>query len=172
MAKQKRKTKRTKLRYFFLNGELHKSLRISRGEDLIIAWNYPQKKKCSYVWSVTQKNMGRAFTIIQAANILQRKRLVIHRYIAEGKIKRPAIAYPLSENPERPGKYLLSEDDMRDLHSFLLTVHRGRPRADGQINPGNLISRAELEAIMREDRVLYAKTEDGEFMPVWKQPDW
>jgi hypothetical protein len=54
----------------------------------------------------------------------------------------------------------------------MLTVHRGRPRKDGTVTNSNLMSRAELEALMKEDKILYTKDKSGEFVPVWKQPDW
>lgn len=116
--------------------------------------------------------MMRAFTIKEVSSIFQRDRLVIHGYINQGKIRRPAVADPVSDSSTRPGKYLFSEDDMRDLHSYLLTVHRGRPRNDGQITQSRVMSRAELEAMMKEDTILYTKNSEGEFVPVWKQPDW
>lgn len=172
MAKSSRRKKASSIKYFFLNGEHHKVLRISRAEDILIAWNYVEQKRCSYIWSVARNSITRAFTIKDVSKIFDRDRLVIHSYISKGKIKKPAVAEPPDSKTERPGRYLFSEDDMRDLHSYLLTVHRGRPRNDGTITQSKVMSRAELEAIMKEDTVLYTKTSDGEFVPVWKQPDW
>lgn len=172
MAKSPRTKKRTSIKYFFLNGHHHKVIRISRSEDIITAWNYVEKKRCSYIWSVARKSMVRAFTVKEVANIFQRDRLVIHHYISSGKIKKPAVASPIDKDSTRPGKYLFSEDDVRDLHSYLLTVHRGRPRNDGEITNSKLMSRAELEAVMKENTILYTKTSSGEFVPVWEQPDW
>lgn len=172
MAKSFRASKRSTLRYFFLNGEHHKVLRISRAEDLLTAWNYVQDKRCTYIWSSAQREMQKAFTLKQVCRMFNRHRLVMHEYIREGKIRKPAQIYAIDGIRDRPGKYVFSEDDLRDLHSYLLTVHRGRPRTDGGITPANLMSRAELEALMREDRILYTKADNGEFLPVWKQPDW
>jgi len=33
-------------------------------------------------------------------------------------------------------------------------------------------SRAELEAMMKQENILYVKNSDGEFVPVWKAPEW
>lgn len=171
MVKRERKNKREHIKYFFLNGDHHKVLRISRAEDLVMAWNYNNAKRVTYPWSITKKNMQKAFSIKEVCKIFQRDRLVIHDYIQQEKIKRPAQCYTI-DSRRIPSKFLFSEDDMRELHSYLLTVHRGRPRNDGLITPSKLISRAELEAIMREERILYAKDGSGEYVPVWKQPDW
>lgn len=173
MAKSRRTYKRSKLRYFFLNGDHHRVLKISRPEDIVIAWNYVQDKRVTYIWSVAQREMQKAFTLREVCRMLNRHRLVMHEYIREGKIKKPVQIYAIEGERERPGKYLFSEDDVRDLHSYLLTIHHGRPRTDGGITPrSDLISRTELEALMREDRVLYTKNDNGEFVPVWKSPDW
>ncbi len=172
MAKSKRIKKGSGLRYFFLNEECHKVLKVSRAEDIIISWNYNQNKRCTYVWSVAKKELQRGYSIGQVAYLLNRKRLVVHRYIYQGKIKRPAQIYPINKESSRPGKFILSEDDIRDLHSYLMTVHRGRPRSDGEKTISNLISKAELEALLNQEKILYAKDANGEFVPVWKQPDW
>lgn len=172
MAKSKRIRKGTSIRYFFLNGECHKVLKISRAEDIVVAWNYPQGKRVTYVWSVAKRDLQRGYTIAKVAELLNRKRLVIHRYIYQGKIKRPTQIYTIGKESTRPGKFILSEDDIRDLHSYLMTVHRGKPRSDGQKTIVNLISKAELEALLKEEKILYAKDASGEFVPVWKQPDW
>jgi hypothetical protein len=172
MVKPNRISKQSRIKYFFLNNEPHRVLRISRSEDLVIAWNYTHDKRVTYVWSLTQGKMQKAFTIKEVCRIFNKNRLAIHDYIRNGKIRRPPQAHSINQNRTRPGKYLFSEDHMRELHSYLLTVHRGRPRNDGQVTNSNLMSRAELEALMKEDRVLYTKNKNGEYVPVWKQPDW
>ena len=171
MVKPNRIRKGTSLKYFFLNDQAHRVLRISRAEDIIIAWNYHEEKRCTYIWSVTKGTMGKAFSVNQVAKMFNRNRLIIHNYIREGKIRRPYQTYSLDER-RLPGKFLFSEDDLRELHAYMLTIHRGRPRNDGQITQVEVMSRAELEALMKEDRVLYAKDASGEYVPVWKQPDW
>jgi hypothetical protein len=34
------------------------------------------------------------------------------------------------------------------------------------------MTRAELEAMMKHETILYTKDKAGDFVPVWKQPDW
>ena len=54
MVKSVRKLKPKPIRYFYLNGNHHKVLRISRAEDIIVAWDYENKKRVSYIWSITK----------------------------------------------------------------------------------------------------------------------
>jgi hypothetical protein len=89
----------------------------------------------------------------------------------EGSIKTIQKTYSIDER-KRPGDYFFSEDDIKALHNHLMNTHRGRPRSDGKITPSNLPTKVELEAMLSQEVILYVKTKDGEFSPVWKQPDW
>lgn len=171
MAVRKGKRVRKKPRYFYLNNELHKVLRVNRPEDLVYAWSYPQEKRVAYVWSATQKTMQRAFSVTDVANILSRNPRVIKRYILEGAIPKIQKTYSIDER-KSPGKYFFSEDDVRMLYDYLSTMNIGKPRKDGIPVRYPLPSKAELEAMLRQDTVLYIKDQTGEFAPVWKQPDW
>jgi hypothetical protein len=171
MVKPKRKRSSKTLRHFYLNDELHKTLNVFRSEDMLIAWNYPQHKRVAYALSDSRRNMQRAYGVSQVAMMFGRERLSILRYIYEGKINAPQKSY-LIEDSTREGRYYFSENDIYQIHDYLLTVNRGRPRADGERRSTDAPSRRELEALIKNDTVLYVKSSDGEFIPVWKQPDW
>ncbi len=165
------KAKNKTLRYFYINGDLHKVIRIVRPSDLVEAWNYREGKRAGYVWSDVRKRMENAFTLQQVSAMVGRHRVQIENYILHGMIKTPQRAYSLDGN-KTPGKYLLSESDVLGLHDYLLTVHIGRPRKDGKITPGKMPTRAELRSIMKHDLITYVKTDDNEFRPIWKEVDW
>jgi hypothetical protein len=168
--KQRGKTSQ-KLRHFYINDELHKVLRQSRAEDVLVAWNYKLGKRVAYVLSDVNKNMQNAYPISQVVKIIGKHEDTIKRHLYLGNLKFPQQVYSLNGN-KTPGKYYWSEDDIRNMHDFFKTVHRGRPRNDGTITPGNMPSRAEIEAMMRQENILYIKNDDGTFVPVWKQPEW
>jgi hypothetical protein len=177
MDKPNRKKQTRRLRYFFLNNELHKKLHINRGSDLITAWNYTQGKRVGYSWTDTKRNMQNAYTVLETAALLNRHRNRILEYVDRGHIKRPQHTYtPLvgedQASSRRIFKYMFSEDDVMEIRDFLATLHRGRPRKDGLITSKDVPTRNELRAYMKNEVVLYQKTEDGDFMPVWKQPEW
>lgn len=171
MVKQKRKKSVKTLRYFYLNGELHRTINVFRSDDMLVAWNYPQHKRVAYVLSDCRLHMQRAYAVNEVASMFNRNPLSILRYIRHGNIPRPQKSY-VFDDPSREGKYLFSQDDILNLHDFLLNVNVGRPRFDGERRPTDAPSRRELEAMLRNDSILYIKTSDGEFAPVWKQPDW
>ena len=171
MATRSKSKKQKKPRYFYLNGELHKVLRVNRPEDLVHSWSYPQGRRVAYVWSQTQKTMQHAFSVNTVANMLGRNPRVLKQYILDGLIPKVQKTYTLDEK-RSPGKIFFSEDDIRILYEYLITVNHGRPRKDGELVQYPLPSRAELEAMLRQDTILYVKDKTGEFAPVWKQPDW
>ena len=171
MAKRKGNPIRKKPKYFFINDELHKVLRVNRPEDLVYSWNYPMGRRVAYVWSSTQKTMQHAFSVSQVAKFFGRHPTVIKQYILDGEIPSVQKTYTLDER-KSPGKYFFSEDDVRNLYDYLITKNLGRPRKDGMLVQYPLPSRSELEAMIRQDAILYVKDKTGEFAPVWKQPDW
>jgi hypothetical protein len=158
MAREKRQKPRKKFVYFFLNSKVHKVLKLSRAKDEIIAWSYLDKKRMMYSYAQVDKAMEKAYTIVEASKILGRHRVTIEEYILQGKIKQPQKVYPIG-NPESTwSKYMLSESDILDIHQFIIDA--------GHIR--DLPSRSELQAILKHNLILYTKTEDGKFVPVWK----
>ncbi len=159
------------IRYFYLNSDLHRVLRVTRPADLVEAWNFREGKRVTYVWSDVRKRMERAFTLQEVCKLIGRHRVQIENYILDGKIRAPQRIYSLDEN-RTPGKYYFSESDVLGVHDFLLTVHIGRPRRDGKVTPGKMPTKAELRALMKHDVMTYIKTDDNEFRPVWKEVEW
>lgn len=158
MAREKRQRVRKKLLYFFLNGKIHKVLKSSRARDEMIAWCYPDKKRVMYSYALVKKNMENAYSTVEAAKLLNRHKVTIEEYILQGKIKAPQKVYPIS-NPESSwSKYMFSESDILDIHQFIIDA--------GYIR--ELPSRSELQALLKHNIILYTKTNEGSFVPVWK----
>jgi hypothetical protein len=158
MARKNRNKSAKKPSYFFLNNKIHKVLRLSRAKDELVAWCYPDKKRVLYSYSQAKKSMDNAYSTKQVAEMLQRHKVTIEDYILEGKIKRPQVVYPIG-NPESSWyKFMFSTKDILDLHEFILD--------SGYSN--NMPSKNELLARIRHNMILYTKTTDGDFVPVWK----
>jgi hypothetical protein len=158
MARENRQRLRKKFVYFFLNGKVHKVLRLSRAKDEVVAWSYVDKKRVMYSYAQVDKHMERAYTVVEVGKILGRHRVTIEEYILQGKIKQPQKVYPISNPDSTWSKYMLSESDILDIHQFIIDA--------GHIR--DLPSRSELQAILKHSLILYTKTDDGKFVPVWK----
>lgn len=176
MANRKRKEanasgKPRKLTYFFLNGDLHRSIRISRPTDEITAWSYPARRRIGYTYSDVRRRRGKAFTTQQVSQMINRSRVKIQECITLGHIEPPQFTYNL-DTYHRTGetniyKYMWSEDDVLGLHDYFSTVHYGRPRKDGLVTPWPMPNKRELRALMKHDEILYVKQGDT-FVPVWE----
>jgi hypothetical protein len=158
MARQQRTPAPKKFLYFFLNDKIHKVLKSSRSKDEIIAWCYPDKKRVMYSYSQVIKYMENAFTTSQVGEILGKHKVTIEDYILEGKIRMPHRVYPIGNPDSKWSKYMFNQKDILDLHEFI---------SEGG-HSGRLPSKSELMAILKHNIILYTKTEDGKFVPVWK----
>ena len=171
MVKQNREKVKRRILYFYLNEALHRILQINRSEDLMIAYNFVEGKRVAYNYTDVQKNKKHAYSISEVAKLINRHVDTIKRHLRSGDIKKPQQAYSL-EDKTKLGRYYFSDKDIKDIRDFFKTVHIGRPRIDGQITASNIPSKAELDAMLRNETVLYVKGTNGDFVPVWKQPEW
>lgn len=158
MVRTKRKRVSKTFLYFFLNGKIHKVLKRSRAKDELLAWSYPDKKRVIYSYSEVKKYMEKAYSLVEAGEILGRHKVSIERYILAGKIKEPQRIYPISNPESEWSKFMLSESDILDLHQFIIE--------DGYAH--TMPSRSELIALLKQNLILYTKSSEGNFIPVWK----
>lgn len=102
--------------------------------------------------------------------MLNRTRESVEYQIIDGNIPAPQYTYTLDER-EMKHKYMFSEEDVLRLHEYYSTLHFGRPRKDGCITPWPIPTAREVRAMMRQEVILYVKTEDG-FVPTWEAEQW
>jgi hypothetical protein len=157
-----------RLNYFFLDGNLHYNLKITRATDTILTWCYPLRKRMIYNYSDVLRRHKPAFSTREVSEMIERHRDRIEIAIQSGGIKTPQYTYSLSGGEKKLYRYMWSDENIMELHDYFLNVHRGRPRADGKVTPGNMPSKAELRAKIASDEVLYRKDEDGNLVPVWR----
>jgi hypothetical protein len=144
--------------YFFLNDKLHKVLKSSRSKDELIAWSYPDKKRMLYSYSQVNKYMDNAYSTTQVAALLNKHKVTIEDYILEGKIKAPQKVYSIGNPESKWSKYMFNQSDILDLHQFILDAGHSK----------EVPSKTELMALLKHNMILYTRTEEGNFVPVWK----
>lgn len=159
------------LRYFYLNGLLHKKLQINRGKDTIMTWCYPQEKRVAYTYSEVRKRKQPAFTTEEVAGMMNREPLAVYRALGRGDIDPPQHVYAMMDR-DRIMKYMWSEDDVMRVHDYFSNVHYGRPRKDGMITSYKMPTKREVRAMINQETVLYVKNDDGEFVPTWKAQEF
>jgi len=159
MAGIKRDGKSKSLRYFFLNDKIHKVLKSSRSKDEMVAWCYPDKKRVMYSYSQVKKNMETAYTVVEVASMLNKHRVTIQEYILNEKVATPQKIYPIGQpDSENWSQYMFNQKNILDIHQHILDSGHSK----------EIPSKAEVQALLKNNLVLYTKTEDGKFVPVWK----
>lgn len=175
MANENRKgilpSNRRTVKFFFFNDNLYKVLRVNRSEDIAEAWNFRDAKVEVFLWSDVRKKSGRAYMLEEASGLLGKSRVTLERYILKGDIERPQQAYSL-EISRKPGRFYLQDKDVIAIHDFFLTVSLGRPKVGKKPTPKLMPTKVELRAMMQHDTIMYIKTEEGNFVPAWKEVEW
>jgi len=176
MARAKReknrpRNKRPRLNYFFLDGELYKTLTIVRGKDRLSAWSYVRHKAFVFTYSDVLRRHEKAFRTGQVMEILNRDRITFQRAWNSGMIERPIMTYTLDER-RKPYQYMWSEKDILTALDYFASVHQGRPRKDGQItSAAALPTPREVRAMIHGEEVLYVKSGD-QFIPSWRAKEF
>ena len=159
MAGIKRDGKSKSLRYFFLNDKIHKVLKSSRSKDEMVAWCYPDKKRVMYSYSQVKKYMDTAYTVVEVASMLNKHRVTIQEYILNEKVATPQKIYPIGQpDSENWSQYMFNQKNILDIHQHILDSGHSK----------EIPSKAELQALLKNNLILYTKTEEGKFVPVWK----
>lgn len=173
MAVFERKITTHNVRYFYLNGHLHRQLKVDRHKNMMTAYRYYDESTVMYFLSDVRRDSQQAYTCKQVCDMLNlsKQRLLI--YEAEGRIATPERMRKITDNGYHFSKRMWSVDHIIDIHDLMLNTHIGRPRKDGQVtHRSDIPTKAELIAMLKDQEVLYYKDTDGSFQPVWKAPQW
>ena len=152
---------------FFVNDTLFRYVSSNRGQNIVYLYNIVEGKSQTMLLSDFKKHRKRAYTVINTARLLNRGPAQMYRYINEGLIDPPVGAQLGGERSFTKLSYY-SEDDVFKIREAISTIHRGRPRADGKIS-NSVLTEQELRAKMGDALMLYTRTKDGEFIPVWSE---
>jgi hypothetical protein len=156
-----------KRKKFFINGELHELWRVDKGQNMIYAFDYKTKEKRAYILSQVKKDFEYAFTIGEVCRFIGRHPDRVRRAMHDKQIERGTIA----RRPNKKkvgGTYYFSESQLMDIRDYFASVGRGRPRKDGIVFSWKVPSKEELRAMIGRSEILYVKTSENTFVPIWQ----
>jgi hypothetical protein len=153
---------------FFLDGKIVRLLSFNRAMDVCYLYNLYNQKEQTMLYSDFKKHRKRAYTVINTARLLGRSRMQLYRYYRDGLIEPPVGILPGGERVFRKKSYY-SEDDVFKIREAMASLHHGRPRKDGRTTNNRTLTEKELRAKMGDALVLYTRTKDGDFIPVWSE---
>ena len=166
-SQQSQRAVKPSAKIFFINNKLIRFISANRGNNIVYLYNITDAKEQTMLYSDFKKHRKRAYTVIDTARLLNRSANQIRMHIKDGNIKPPMGILPGGVRSHTRKSYY-SEDDIFEIRNFLSTVHIGRPRKDGRVS-NSMLTEQELRAKMGDALVLYTRTKDGEFIPVWAE---
>jgi hypothetical protein len=153
---------------FFIDKNLYRVVASNRSSNIIYLFNIVEQKEQTMLLSDFKKHKKRAYTVIDTARLLNRSTMQIYRYIDDGLINPPVGASPGGQRVFTKKSYY-SEDDVFEIRYAISLIHRGRPRKDGKRINNTILTEQELRAKMGDALMLYTRTADGRFIPVWQE---
>jgi hypothetical protein len=157
---------------FFLNNELVKIIYRNKPNNFCTIYNYKYDKEQSLIYSDFKKHRKRAYTVINTCRLFKRSRVQFERMVSRGLIPKPTGATIGGERTWQKMSYY-SEDDLFRIREAMASIHKGRPRKDKIVTPGkDVMTEKHLRSLIGNDIMLYTKTEDGRFIPVWQEETW
>lgn len=155
-------------RIFFINKDLVRVIAVNRGANIIYLFNITVGKNQSMLYSDFKKHRKRAYLIKDTARLLNTSTQALYRYVWSGLIE-PPIGANIDGKREFHKRSYYSEDYIFIIREAMTTIHRGRPRKDGIVINRGVLTEQELRAKMGDALVLYTRTDDGRYIPIWKE---
>ena len=154
--------------YFFVNKKLVRVIVKNRGQNIVIFYNVTDCKNQTMLLSDFKKHGKRAYSVQDTGKLLNKTGRHLRWYVKHGIIDPPTGALPDGERRYQVRAYY-SEDDVFSIREAISKVHQGRPRKDGRVTNNSVLTEQELRARMGDALVLYTRTKNGDFIPVWAE---
>jgi len=150
--------------YVILNKKLYKVLVKNKANDRTVLWNFEEHKREVHSYSAVAQYGEKAYSFWDISQMLERSPNTLkfrrHEFPEGYRI------YTMTDH--KPHGWRFDAEQVMEIREVLANTHYGRPRADGEIIPRAIPSRAELKAMLQQEAVYYVQGKDGKFVPTWK----
>ena len=151
---------------WFLNGDLVRLHHSSRSTGMVTVYNVTKDRLETCLRNDFRKNRQKAYTVAETARLVNRHRKYLPTLIKRGMIPAPIGCSKDGKTGWQIRSYY-SEEHVREIRAILASIHIGQPRKDGLITNNQTPTSQELTHRMGDGILVYTKTEDGRFIPVW-----
>lgn len=155
-----------KVKVWFLNGDLVRVYHNSRSTGMVTFYNITKDRLETCLLIDFKKNRERAYSVAETAKLVNRHRKYMPSLIKRGVIPPPMGAKINGERGWQIRAYY-SESQLKEIRDILASIHMGRPRKDNLITNNMTPTSQELTRRTGDGILVYTKTEDGRFIPVW-----
>lgn len=159
---------RPRRRTWFLNGDLVRITHISRAQGLVTLYNCTQDRNMAMDLVEFKKKRRRAYTVMEAASLLNYHRKSIPRLVKSGLLPPPVGELPGGRTAFHHLSYY-SEDHIWEARNLMAQTHMGKPRKDGLVTNNKTPTEQELRHAMGDGMIYYVKDETGKFIPVFSE---
>ncbi len=153
---------------WFLNGDLVRVYHMNNSNGIMSVYNIIKDQIESCLVSDFKKNRERAYTVGEAASLVNRHKKYMPALMLKGVIPFPMGSQKGGERAWQVRSYY-SESQVREIRDILASYHHGRPRKDKLITNDVTPTKQELTRRMGDGILVYTKTDDGRFIPVWSE---
>ena len=153
---------------WFLNGDLVRLHHSSRSTGMVTVYNITKDRLETCFRIDFRKNREKAYTVAETARLVNRHRKYFPSLIKRGVIPPPTGSKVNGERGWQIRAYY-SESQVKDIRDILASIHMGRPRKDNLITNNMTPTSQELTRRTGDGILVYTKTEDGRFIPVWTE---
>ena len=153
---------------WFLNGDLVRLYHSSRSTGLVTVYNITKDRLESCLRSDFRKNREKAYTVSETARLVNRHRKYFPTLIKRGVIPAPMGAQVNGTRHWQVRAYY-SDSQVKEIRDILASIHIGRPRKDNLITNNMTPTSQELTRKTGDGILVYTKTQDGRFIPVWEE---
>ena len=151
---------------YFLRGDLVIEIHRSVAMHLVTINNMTKDRRETMPFADFKRLRRKAYTITEAAILLNRNRDYLKRMARNGQIAMPVGRLPGGAlKPNGPGYY--SEEQIYEIREVMSTIHGGRPRRDGLITNNTTPTEPELRAAINKRYFVYLQDADGDYVPVF-----
>jgi len=159
---------RPRRKTWFLDGDLVRVTHTSRAQGIVTLWNCTKAVQMTTTIVEFKKKRRRAYTVSEAATLLNYHRKSIPRLVKRGFLPPPIGELP---NGERAFHHLsyYSEDHIWEARNLMAQTHIGRERKDGLITNNKTPTEQELRYSMGDGMIYYVKDEKGRFIPIFDE---
>lgn len=151
---------------WFLNGDLVRLHHSSRSTGIVSVYNITKDRLESCLRADFRKNREKAYTVSETARLVNRHRKYFPSLIKRGIIP-PPVGAQVGGTREWQVRAYYSESQLKEIRDILASIHIGRPRKDNLITNNQTPTSQELTRRTGDGILMYTKTEDGRFIPVW-----
>ena len=155
-------------RVWFLNGDLVRVYHLNRASGIVSLFNIVKDRIESCLLSDFKKNRERAYTVKETAILVNRHQKYLPTLMKNGILPFPTGAQKDGIREWQIRSYY-SESQVREIRDILASRTMGAPRKDGLINNNITPTAQELNRRMGDGILVYTRTEDGRFIPIWQE---